>query len=382
MAIAALASLALLPLAGGTALAQPVTDDTAVERKAESALLGQLQKEEKVSFWIEFDRDADLQAATKARTKTEKAAAVLAAKRQQAATSQANVVKLLESAGADYTSFWIDNSLRAVGGAELVGKLAELPEVAQITADDEIRIDEPIAGETEPTVDAIEWNIDRISAPRVWNELGVRGEGIVVANIDSGVQYDHPAVKNQYRGLNGDGTYNHNYNWFDPADVCSGAVPCDNNGHGTHTMGTMVGDDGGTNKVGVAPGATWIAAKGCESSSCSRASLLASGQWIVAPTDLTGANPRPDLAPDVVNNSWGSSVFDPWYQDTVAAWRAAGIFPAFSNGNSGPGCNTSGTPGTYVSSYSSGAFDINNTIASFSSRGTGENGTVKPNLAA
>ncbi|MFG3700541.1 S8 family serine peptidase [Micromonospora sp. NPDC047620] len=382
VAIAALASLALLPLAGGTALARPVTDETAVERKAESELLGQLQKEEKVSFWIEFDRDADLQVATKARTRAEKAAAVLAAKQQQATTSQANVVKVLESAGADYTSFWIDNSLQAVGGAELVGKLAELPEVARITADDEITIDRPIAGETEPTVDAIEWNVDRINAPRVWNELGVRGEGIVVANIDTGVQYDHLAVKNQYRGLNADGTYNHNYNWFDPADVCSGAAPCDNNGHGTHTMGTMVGDDGGTNKVGVAPGAKWIAAKGCESSSCSRASLLASGQWIVAPTDLTGANPRPDLAPDVVNNSWGANVYDPWYQEVVAAWRTAGIFPAFSNGNAGPGCNTSGSPGSYVSSYSSGAFDTNNTIASFSSRGTGENGTVKPNLAA
>jgi subtilisin family serine protease len=382
VAIAALTALVLVPLASGAAFARPLTDETAVERKAEPALLDQLQAEEKVTFWVEFDRDADLQVAAQARTKTEKSAAVVAAKQQQATTSQANVVTVLESEGADYTSFWIDNSLQVVGGGDLVGKLAELPEVARITADEKITIDRPIAGETEPTVDAIEWNSDRISAPRVWTELGVRGEGIVVANIDTGVQYDHPAVKNQYRGLNGDGSYNHNYNWFDPAAVCTTTAPCDNNGHGTHTMGTMVGSDGGANQVGVAPGAKWIAAKGCESNSCSRASLLSSGQWVVAPTDLTGANPRPDLAPDVVNNSWGANVYDPWYQEVVAAWRAAGIFPAFSNGNAGPGCNTSGSPGSYVSSYSSGAFDINNTIASFSSRGTGENGTVKPNLAA
>ncbi|WP_405684401.1 S8 family serine peptidase [Streptomyces sp. NBC_00057] len=370
-----------MPLAGGTSFAQPVTDAPAAERKVEPELLGQLQKERKVTFWVEFDRDADLQAAAKARTKTERAAAVLAAKQKQAKTSQANAMKLLKSAGVDHTSFWINNSIQVVGGQELVEKLAALPEVAQINSDEEIKLDTPVAGEAEPTVDAVEWNIDRIEAPRVWNELEVRGEGIVVANIDSGVRYDHPALKNQYRGLNADGTYDHNYNWFDPTQDCDTAAPCDKNGHGTHTMGTMVGDDGGTNTIGVAPGAKWIAVKGC-ATVCTEESLLAAGQWIIAPTDLTGGSPRPDLAPDVVNNSWGGDGFDPFYQEIVTAWRAAGIFPAFSNGNSGPSCNTSGSPGSYLSSYSSGAFDINNDIASFSSRGTGENGTIKPNLAA
>ncbi|WP_406516244.1 S8 family serine peptidase [Streptomyces sp. NBC_00873] len=379
-----------MPLAGGTSFAQPVTDKPAAERKVEPAaerkvepeLLGQLQKEQKVTFWVEFDRDADLQAAAKARTKTEKAAAVLAAKQKQAKTSQANAMKLLKSAGVDHTSFWINNSIQVVGGQELVEKLAALPEVAQINSDEAIKLDTPVAGEAEPTVDAVEWNLDRIDAPRVWNELKVRGEGIVVANIDTGVQYDHPALKNQYRGLNADGTYDHNYNWFDPTQECDVAAPCDTSGHGTHTMGTMVGDDGGTNKVGVAPGAKWISVKACTFKLCNTAPLLAAGQWMIAPTDLRGGNPRPDLAPDVVNNSWGGDGFNPMYQEIVAAWRAAGIFPAFSNGNSGPICNSSGYPGSYVSSYSSGAFDINNDIWLYSSRGTGENGTIKPNLAA
>ncbi|MGJ3559231.1 S8 family serine peptidase [Streptomyces sp. INA 01156] len=76
--------------------------------------------------------------------------------------------------------------------------------------------------------------------------------------------------------------------------------------------------------------------------------------------DANGADPRPDLAPDIVNNSWGSSVQDPWYQEVVTSWRTAGIFPAFSNGNSGPGCNTTGSPGSYTGSYASGAFDSGN----------------------
>ena len=86
-------------------------------------------------------------------------------------------------------------------------------------------------------------------------------------------------------------------------------APCDNIGHGTHTIGTSVGDDGGANQIGVAPGAQWIAAKGCETLMlCSIAALLSSGQWVLAPTDLNGLNPRPDLRPHIVNNSWGSDI--------------------------------------------------------------------------
>ncbi len=148
-------------------------------------------------------------------------------------------------------------------------------------------------------------------------------------------------------------------------------------------MGTMVGDDLSGNQIGVAPAAKWIAAKGCESDSCSFDSLLSAGQWVLAPTDLNGQNPRPDLRPHVVNNSWGGGPGDPFYQATVQAWVAAGIFPAFSNGNAGPGCGSAGSPGDYPESYAVGAYDINNFIAFFSSRGPSDlDGGIKPNIAA
>lgn len=217
----------------------------------------------------------------------------------------------------------------------------------------------------------------------MWKTLCVRGEGVVVANIDTGVDYRHPALVGQYRGNLG-GTFDHDYNWFDPSAVCPGDAPCDNNSHGTHTMGTMVGDDGDGNRIGVAPGATWIAAKGCESSSCSDRALLRSGEWVLAPTDLNGDNPRPELRPNVVNNSWGTNDgSDPFYAETVAAWVAAGIFPSFSNGNAGPACRTVGAPGSYPESYGVGAFDERNRIASFSSRGPSPvDGSIKPDIAA
>lgn len=384
-ALAALTSALLLPLGAGVAAAAPEPRPggapTAAELKIEPALRAELE-EGKAAFWVRLDSAADLGAAARQRTRAGKAEAVYRAKRAHADRTQAPLLKALDGARAEYTSYWIVNAVRVVGTEKLAENLAQRPEVASIDADEKVSIPKPLDGRREAATDAVEWNVDRIKAPQVWEQFGVRGEGIVVANIDSGVDAGHPAVSAQYRGRQADGTLVHDYNWFDPAGICAGGAPCDNNDHGTHTMGTMVGDDGGANKIGVAPGAKWIAAKGCETSSCSEASLLASGQWIIAPTDRAGQNPRPDLAPHIVNNSWGSSAHDDWYQGIVDAWRAAGIFPAFSNGNSGPGCATSGSPGDYANSYSSGAFDINNTIASFSSRGAGPGGIVKPNLAA
>ncbi|MFE7135466.1 S8 family serine peptidase [Streptomyces sp. NPDC057638] len=383
---AALTSLLLLPVAGGTALAAPAPPSsdggpTVAERKIEPRLTAELD-DGKAVFWVYLDSEANLTAANRASGKAAKAEAVYEAKTEHARRTQADLLKSLDAARVEYTSYWIVNAVRVVGGPKLVNSIAERAEVARIDAEDRITLPKPIPGERENTVNAVEWNIDRTKAPQVWSQFGVRGEGIVVANIDTGVDANHPALDEQYRGRSASGTVSHDYNWFDPANICAGKAPCDNNDHGTHTMGTMVGDDGAANQIGVAPGAKWIAAKGCESSSCSQPSLLASGQWIVAPTDLNGQNPRPDLAPDIVNNSWGSAAHNPWYKEIVNAWRTAGIFPAFSNGNGGPNCGTSGSPGNYVASYSSGAFDINNNIASFSSRGPGDEGGIKPNIAA
>jgi subtilisin family serine protease len=221
----------------------------------------------------------------------------------------------------------------------------------------------------------------------VWG-LGVRGEGIVVANIDMGVQYDHRALYRQYRGYLSSDNYDHNYNWFDPYHQGSkgGRIPEDVNGHGTHTMGIMVGEDQAKqNQIGMAPGAKWIACDGGDNASglLFTNELLECAQWILAPWDLDGNHPDPAKRPHIVNNSWGGGQGDYWYTDAVAAWRAAGIFPAFSNGNDGPGCFTAGSPGDNGNVFSSGATNNNDIIASFSGRGPALNtNTLKPNITA
>jgi Subtilase family/PASTA domain len=351
----------------------------------EANVFEQIAAEGSASFWVVMGQEADLHAAPAIEDRSDRGEFVFERLNEVAFRSQAPIRAVLAARGIAYRPFWIANAIRVrAAGREVVDELRALPGVQEIRATRTYQLPKPDPAATLRMIDAVEWNIDRIRADDVWTTFGDRGENIVVANVDTGVQYNHPALVAQYRGNLGGGNFDHNYNWFDPSNVCGNpsVVPCDNNGHGTHTMGTMVGDDG-TNQIGVAPRARWIAAKGCATNSCSDASLLASGQWILAPTDLAGANPRPDLRPDIVNNSWGGGGGDAWYQSIANAWVASGIFPAFSNGNAGPGCDSAGSPGDYPNTYSAGAFDVNNNIAGFSSRGPSDFGDEpKPNIAA
>ncbi len=360
----------------------PTPPAAASDAKIEAGLLA-LPDGQAVDFWVTFGAKADVGTAGPGLAWADRGRAVVDGLQRTSTTSQAGVARLLAARGVRFESYWIANTGKVHGPKGLMRELAARSDVAKVEADRPLSIPEPAPAASIASA-GVEWNIAAINAPAVWSDLEVTGRGIVVANLDTGVQFDHPALVNQYRGNRGDGTFDHNYNWFDPSSVCGSPslAPCDNTEHGTHTMGTMVGgavDD--QNAVGVAPGARWIAAKGCESNVCSRSALLAGGQWLLAPTDLNGRNPRPDLRPNIVNNSWAGPGGDTWYRDVVAAWVAAGIFPVFANGNAGPACGSAGSPGDYAESYAVGASDRSGAITSFSSRGSGA-GPMKPDITA
>ncbi|WP_100333321.1 cell wall-binding repeat-containing protein [Bacillus alkalisoli] len=294
----------------------------------------------------------------------------------------------------DVESFYIMNVIYLKTTIEVVENIAKRPEVAKISPDFTIEIDWPeisveeINNNVQQAINeltvtqgdsTIEWNINRVEAPRVWNEFGINGNGVVVGMIDTGIHWQHDTLKEKWRGYNPLDPNNPNPtgNWFDaisgqgmPYDIAS--IP-----HGTHVMGTILGEGpDGKNKIGVAPGAKWIAAKAFTAQGGQASHLLAAGEFMLAP------NGDPNLAPDIVNNSWGGgSARDDWYRPMVNAWRAAGILPVFSAGNSYP--NTVGTPGNYPESYAVGATDINNRRGSFSSVGPGPYaGDLKPDIAA
>jgi len=306
--------------------------------------------------------------------------------------SQRSLRAALEARRLSYRPLWIVNAVQVHGTVDDVLALAGHSEVALVRANHVTRLIAPqsptgASGDARcnsinPS-DPICWNIRQIGADRVWRDFGVTGHGIVVASMDTGVRYTHPALAAHYRGYLGPGVYDHNYNWFDPKGIY--AEPIDLSGHGTHTAGTMAASSDGTlNRpaVGVAPGAEWIAAQGCLGATCNEADLIASAQWMLAPTTLDGEQPRPDLRPMIINNSWAGTGGDNWYAGYVAAWRAAGIFPVFAAGNTGSACGSIGSPGDYANVVTVGATDQNDSIALFSARGPTADGRHKPDFVA
>jgi PKD repeat protein len=334
-------------------------------------------------FVVVLNSQADLRAAQAISDWEARGEYVYNTLRDHANLTQKGVRQAVQASAASFHPLYIINAVIVRGGnLALVNNLAARPDVAQIIANRAIAIEKPIQGEPMAP-QAIEWNITKVKASNVWTTYNVRGEGIVVAEIDTGTQWDHPALKGKYRGWDG-ATADHNYNWYDPYGQ-SPNVPSDVDGHGTHVMGTMIGDDGSTNQIGMAPGAKWIACKGGDNTSgyLLTDELLQCAEWIVAPTDLQGDNPDPTKRPHVVNNSWGGGNGDYWFTGVTDSWRAAGIFPQFSNGNAGPSCSTAGSPGDNWNTFSAGASDINDNIVAFSSRGPSVNfGYLKPDITA
>jgi subtilisin family serine protease len=379
--------VALVALALTTALvvaaAPGAVSASSGPNKVDARVLRAVQEGKSATYWIILRSRADLSRAPSIRDWTARGWFVVNRLQSVADSSQRGLRALLREQKTPFKAFWIVNAIRATSGARTLRAVAARSEVARVVADRSAKVETPVKS---ADISTIEWNIQRIRAPEVWSTYNDRGEGITVATIDTGAQWNHPALQRQYRGLCAFQclTANHNYNWYDPSHICPKPAPCDNVSHGTHVLGTIVGDDRGSNQIGVAPRSYWIAAKGCEDTGCSLSALLMSGQWMLAPRDLNDQNPRPDRRPDVINNSWGTgNGSDTFYQATVQAWVASGIFPVFSVGSSGPGCGTASAPATYPESYAVSAFDMNNAIASFASRGPSPfGGIVKPNVTA
>jgi subtilisin family serine protease len=346
----------------------------------------------RADFMVYLRDQADLSAAYTITDWAERGEYVYRTLVDWAANRQGDMRRQLSARGLTYQPFWAVNAVLVHGALADAQLLAGRDDVALVRANHAAALSPEPATPAVPTTcspdqpsNTICWHLRKMRVDRVWRELGVDGRGVIVATIDTGVSYSHPALSASYRGFLGAGRYDHNYNWFDPDGAH--AVPTDDAGHGTHTMGTLVGEGHAAASqpaVGVAPGARWITAKGCDAL-CEPADLLAAAQWMLAPTALDGTRPRPDLRPLIINNSWAGTGGDPWYAGYTAAWRAAGIFPVFAAGNAGSVSQTCGsiaTPGDYADVVGVGATDLNDTIAPFSLLGPALDGRLKPDFSA
>lgn len=294
--------------------------------------------------------------------------AVVQALRTKAASSQKAIRQALDKhvkdgSVASYTPFWIQNAIAVRATRAVINELASRSDVAVITADQTV----VGPGRTALTSSATsEQNIAQVHAPDLW-ALGYNGQGIVVANLDSGVDATHPDLSAQWRG----GTNS----WLDPFGQHSS--PFDATGHGTWTMSVMVGRDTGGTAIGMAPQATWIAARIFNDSGTSTASVIhQSLQWVLDPDN----NPATADGADVVNNSWalGSPGCSLDFELDLEALVAAGTTPVFAAGNFGPGSNTSPSPANNPAAFAVGATEADGTIYSGSSQGPTSCGLTEP----
>lgn len=328
--------------------------------------------------------------------------ALVDALRARADHQQADLRGWLEARGIEYRHYWISNAIWARLSAQELAELALRGDVARVAANPAYPLQLPAQplGPMPNEVEAIEWGVNKIRAPEVWAE-GYEGQGVVIAGQDTGYDWDHPALKNHYRGWDG-AVATHDYNWHDSihdagdSNPCGSdsPEPCDDHGHGTHTAGTFAGGDGGSNQIGVAPGAKWIGCRNMASGVGTPARYIECMEWFLAPTDMNGENANSDLAPDVINNSWGCpqeappvgedcnplDILEPAVDNLVAG----GIMFVASAGNEGSGCSSIlSPPALYDSSFVIGSTTSSDAMSGFSSRGpVSGSGLIRPDVSA
>jgi serine protease AprX len=365
------------------------------------------------SVAIIFHEQADVSLAQDFKGKSAKGHYVYQTLLATAERTQANARYIIRQHGAKANSLFIVNAIAVADCDEVLARqLAKLPEVRSIVLDPWAYMEPPVQTSDNQQIagdrSATEWGIERIKAPALW-AMGYTGQGIVVGGADTGYDWTHPTLRPHYRGvLDPIDSISHHYNWHDavvsisplnsnPDNPCGLGTnaPCDDQSHGTHTMGTMVGDDNLGNQIGVAPGAKWIGCRNMERGWGQPSTYLGCFQWFLAPTDTFGLNADPDMAPHVINNSWycaesegcNTMEINELMRTAIVNLKAAGVFVVVSNGNfGGQGCSSANVPPAYFEeSFSIGATQPNDTIAGFSSRGPVTidlSNRTKPNVCA
>src|SRR5574338_874316 len=269
----------------------------------------------KTEFLVVLSDQADLSEAGSLPTKAEKGQYVYDALRNKSLATQGPILQWLRDRSIEHRSFYIVNAVLVKGSGEVAEALASRPDVARIEGNPHIQnaLPEPAAlverlAQTR-TPETVEPNITYTHAPDVW-ALGFRGQGITIGGADTGERWTHNALKPHYRGWDGVAA-DHNYNWHDAihdsiANPCGNdsPFPCDDLGHGTHTMGTAVGDDGAGNQIGMAPGAKWIGCRNMDQGNGTPASYLECMEWFLAPYAIAGGQGDPLRAPDITVNAW------------------------------------------------------------------------------
>jgi len=399
---AAIAALGAFGSSRATSQSGP-SDQAATATKIAPWVIDHTANGQQAEFFVVFADQADLSGAATLPTKNEKGRYVRDALWNKSQATQGPILQWLGERGLEHRSFYTVNAILVKGSREIAEALASRPDVARVEGNPQIQNSLPQPGTSveapsQPQApETIEPGISYTHAPDVW-ALGFTGQNIVVASADTGVRWTHNALKPHYRGWDGV-TGDHDFNWHDSIHSGGGACgpdspqPCDDFFHGSHTTGTAIGDDGGANQIGMAPGAKWIACRNMSVGVGTPARYIECMDFFLAPYPVGGdpSQGDPTKAPDITINSWGCPTSEgcavTTLQAAVEAQKAAGIMMVVAAGNAGSGCSTTiDPPSFYAASYTVGALNTGtDTIAFFSSRGpvtVDGSGRIKPDITA
>lgn len=346
------------------------------QSKASTAVLNQLKTTSDIELILKLENIELKKTTTSGRI--EKIRNTVTQLKSHASQSQKPLLVYLDAKGIDYQSFWVSNLVLIKTKTTHIPDILNRKEVIGAFANNPMGLNLPAVQEKNTEAPAaIEWNVAQVNAPEVW-ALGYRGQNIILAGQDTGYQWNHPALIHRYRGWDGKNA-DHNYNWHDAIDnpnIDCGTAPCDDHSHGSHTMGTMLGDDGGSNQIGVAPDAQWMGCRNMNQGDGTPDTYLECFQWFLEPTDMNNQNPDVGYAPHIINNSWGCIPSEGCIDETVVLRDAvnnvvaAGIMVVVSAGNGGSGCNSiTHPPAIYDKSFTIGSTTSTDSISGFSSRG-------------
>lgn len=271
--------------------------------------------------------------------------------------SQQNLIDYLQQFPSEIEGikqFWVFNGLHIRATKRIVNELIKRDDIKYIIHNGVIKLPEL---KNVPDSRTPEWNISKVMADSCWY-AGYTGDSIIIGHLDTGCDFTHPALSAKWSGY-----------WRDC--VNGQTQPYDDNGHGIFSAGIICGGDGlgpFVNDIGVAPGAKLVCAKVFDTGGSGQYVWIDAGmQWI--------ADLKVDSGVDIraVSNSWGGSRYDLHFWDMCLVWKSIGILGIWAIGSSGPGQGTCGAPGNYPLVLGSGATDVNDYIASFSSRGPAPN---------
>ena len=269
--------------------------------------------------------DAHLSVKTRNMTKAQRRDFVIQERMAFCQASQQDVMAFLDGFKGEVSGieqYWGFNGFRCDASEDVISQLEKRADVAYVYRDKKRKMTQDMAAKPVGTR-ANAWHVDKVNAPAVWSyngSTGYNGDGVIVAVVDSGVDYNHVDIA----GSMWDGGANYpNHGW----DMChDDNDPMDDYCHGTHVAGIIAGQGNAGTQTGIAPGAKIMAVKVLDDTGYGSDSELISGIHFAM-----------NHGADIINLSLGDPEMGPSsvYRDLFVSVQDAGMVASVAAGNVG-----------------------------------------------